>query len=325
MQNLSAEISGKVLLWVSADPEIAAAGQDGSVLGVSPGETVIRAYGMSSSAECRVVVNHVPLEGLDIPAGGISLAAGEQLMLDVRLVPENASDRRLRYIVEDRSIATIDRNGLISALSPGETTITVRSSAGDAQDSIRIAVTPAEKKYRALLIGEQSYPFSQNQERRGSEASVQAIASLLDTVDFDGAGFETRTETDLSRSELIAAIRENFSKATEQDVSLLYITCHGSYRGGMSFLELSDGSTLSARDLERELRVIPGTIVVMIDCCGSGGAIAKASDRAAFVKGVTGAFSGAAIRGSKFKVLASAGLILFAFGLLATIIYLLTY
>ena len=91
-------------------------------------------------------------------------------------------------------------------------------------------------------------------------------------------------------------------------MSLLYVTCHGSYTGGMSFLELSDGSTLSARDLERELRRVPGTVIVLIDCCGSGGAIGAASERVAFAKGVIGAFSGASIRGSRFKVIASAGL-----------------
>ena len=48
--------------------------------------------------------------------------------------------------------------------------------------------------------------------------------------------------------------------------------------------------------------------MVLIDCCGSGGAIGAASDGADFARGVTGAFSGAAIRGSKYKVLASAGL-----------------
>jgi hypothetical protein len=76
----------------------------------------------------------------------------------------------------------------------------------------------------------------------------------------------------------------------------------------MSFLELSDGSTLSVRDLERELRRIPGTVVVLIDCCGSGGAIGASSDRIAFAQGVTEAFASSSIRGSKYKVIASAGL-----------------
>ena len=307
MINLSEHVSGSPLLWVSDHPEIAAVSQDGSIRGVGEGTASITAHGMSSSAVCRVQVRHVPLENLEI-AEEISLSAGEEKMLSLRLTPENASDRRLRYIIGDSSIARVDRSGTITGLKEGETTLTVRSADGAIADSARLIVTPAERKYRALLIGEQNYPFSENTRRTGSENSVNAIRNLLETVDFDGTGFEVSTAADLSRAELIAGIRSCFADAGEQDISLLYITSHGSYEGGMSFLELSDGSTLSARDLERELRGIPGTIVVMIDCCGSGGAIGAASDSLEFARGITGAFSGAAIRGSKFKVLCSAGL-----------------
>ena len=73
-------------------------------------------------------------------------------------------------------------------------------------------------------------------------------------------------------------------------------------------LELSDGSYISMRDIERELRKIPGTIVVIIDSCFSGGAIGQASDYAAFSKYVTDTFAQAPVNGSKYKVICSAGM-----------------
>ena len=305
--NLAGHVTGSPLLWVSDQPEVAVVSQDGHVMGVGEGIASITAHGLSSSAVCRVVLTHVPLEGLDIP-DEIVLPAGDSLEIPLQMTPENASDRRLRYIIADTSVASVNRSGIITGIKEGETGLTVRSADGSISDAARIRVTPAQRKYRALLIGEQNYPFSENTRRNGSENSVNAIASLLETADFGGAGFEINTAADLSKAELIARIRTDFSDAKEQDVSLLYITSHGSYEGGMSFLELSDGSTLSARDLERELRGIPGTIIVMIDCCGSGGAIGAASPSLEFAKGITGAFSGAAIRGSKYKVICSAGL-----------------
>lgn len=306
--DLSAEVSGRALLWVSEDNTVVAVSQTGEVVALAEGETKITAYGLNGSAECRVRVEHVALESIALAETEISIPAGETQRIAVRFTPENASDRRLRYVAADRSIVTVDKAGEITALAEGETSIAVRTSDGRLEQSLRVIVTPAQKKYRALLVGEQSYPFAENSERKGSATSVQAIAALLESVEFDGAGLSLSTRADLSRAELIAAIRSAFSGAREQDVSLLYITCHGKYQGGMSFLELSDGSSFSARDLERELRAVPGTIIVMIDCCGSGGVIGRASDRLAFARGVTGAFSGAAIRGSKYKVLASAAL-----------------
>ena len=305
---LSEALEGDALLWVSDDPEVAAVDQDGTVRGLRPGEAGVTAYGLNSQASCRVEVALVPLEGLSILGGRIELSVGDSADVQIELTPENASDRRLRYKVSDPEIVSVSRRGVLRGLQPGETTLRVESADGALFDSVAVRVTPAVRKYRALLVGEQNYPFSVNPNRKGSETSVSALKSLLESGRFEDAAYAVRTRSDLSRAELIAEIRSAFADATEQDVSLFYITCHGSYSGGMSFLELSDGSSLSVRDLERELREIPGTIVVLIDCCGSGGAIGAASDGADFARGVTGAFSSASIRGSKYKVLASAGL-----------------
>lgn len=306
--NLAAEAGEGVLLWVSSDPDIVSASQDGTLRGLRPGEAIVTAYGMNSQASCRVRVEYIPLEGIAILGGELTLGVGDDADIQVEFTPENASERRLIYTVADPEIAGVTRNGVLKGLQSGETVLTVTSARSGASAQIRVVVTPAVRKYRALLVGEESYPFAEDAVRNGSQNSVSAIASLLGTVRFENAAYSVHQKKDLSRSELIAEIRKVFAGATAQDVSLLYITCHGSFTGGMSFLELSDGSSLSVRDLERELRRISGTVVVMIDCCGSGGAIGAASDRIAFAKGVTGAFSGAGIRGSKYKVIASAGL-----------------
>ena len=305
---LAGELSGEALLWVSDAPEIAAVSQDGTVVALAPGVAYITAYGMSSQAVCAVEVVDVPLQGLRILNRQIELRVGDEAEAEIAFTPQNASNRSVTFAVSNPEIARASEDGVITGLAPGETVLTVLDASGRFFDSATVRVAPAERKYRALLVGEQSYPFGVNAERRGSENSIRAIASLMESGRFEGTEYAVRTGSDLSRAELIAEIRSAFRDAGAQDVSLFYITCHGSYTGGMSFLELSDGSALSARDLERELRRIPGTVVVLIDCCGSGGAIGAASERIAFARGITGAFSGAAIRGSKYKVLTSAGL-----------------
>ena len=302
------QIQGDALLWVSENPEIALALPDGRILGLRPGQTRITAYGMHSEASCVVTVRFVELEGLEIAGEAIRPSVGDDADVIVEFTPGDASDQRLRYRVEDPRIASVSRDGVIRGLQSGDTTLTVADVRGSVSASVQVIVTPAVRKYRALLVSEQNYPFEENTVRTGSATSAQAIASLLETAQFEGASFVTRSREDLSKAELIAELRSAFRGTTPQDVSLLYITCHGSYAGGMSFLELSDGSSISARDLERELRSIPGTVVVFIDSCGSGGAIGAASEYENFARGVTGAFSGASIRGSKYKVIASAGL-----------------
>ena len=306
--HLGQEAGDGALLWVSSDPSVALVSQEGVVLGLRQGETTITAHGLSASASCTVIVEYVPLQGLEFVSDGLTLNAGDDADLLLAFQPENASDTRVQFQVQDPSIASVSRSGVLRALQPGQTTITATSEDGLLSDTISLTVNPAVRRYRALLVGEENYPFAEDTQRNGSENSVNAIKSLLGTVEFENAAYSVRVGSDLSRSELIAAIRQTFLSATSRDVSLLYITCHGSYSGGMSFLELSDGSVLSARDLERELRGISGTVVVFIDACASGGAIGASSDRAAFARGVTSAFASSSLRGGKYKVIASAGL-----------------
>ena len=305
---LSSQIEGEALLWVSESPETARALPDGRIVGLRPGTARITAYGMLSEASCSVEVAFVALERIEIAGEAIRLSVGDDAAVLVNFTPENASDQRLRYVMENPLVASVSRDGVVKGLQSGETVLTVSNARGTVSASIPVIVSPAVRKYRALLVSEENYPFQENTVRTGSKASMQAIASLLETAEFEDASFVARGAEDLSKAELVAEIRSTFRNATPLDVSLIYITCHGSYEGGMSFLELSDGSSISARDLERELRAIPGTVVVLIDSCGSGGAIGAASEYENFAKGITGAFSGAAIRGSKYKVIASAGL-----------------
>ena len=305
---LADELYGEALLWASDAPDIAAVTQDGAVIALAPGMANITAYGVSSQAVCPVEVVDVPLEGLRILNARLELSVGDEAAIGLEFTPQNASNRSASFEAANPEIVSVTDSGVLTGLAPGETTVTVTSADGRLSDAVAVAVFPAGRKYRALLVGEQNYPFGVNAQRNGSENSVNALAALLESGRFESTDYAVRTGSDLSRAELIAEIRTCFRDATAQDVSLFYITCHGTYAGGMSFLELSDGSTLSARDLERELRRIPGTVVVLIDCCGSGGAIGAASQRVAFAKGFAGAFASASIRGSKYKVIASAGL-----------------
>ncbi len=302
---LSRKLTGEALLWVSDAPSVAGISQDGVLTGLSEGTTTVTVYGMNSQASCTVTVEHVALKALSVVSGSISVNVGDEAQIYPVFTPEDASQRSLRYLTGDSSIATVNRSGVVKGVGEGETQITLLNSDTGLKARVTVTVGPAVTHYRALLVGEENYPFKTNSRREGSANSVNAIANLLGTAEFDGAVYRVRSETDLSRAELIAAIRETFADAGERDVSLLYITCHGSYEGDMSFLELSDGSTLSVRDLERELRKIPGRIVVLLDCCGSGGAIGAVSDLSALAQGVTGAFS-SSIRGSRYVVLCSA-------------------
>ena len=301
-------LSGDALLWASDDPSVVRVDQSGTLAGVREGSARVTAYGLSASASCEVEVRYVPLESLEAASKRISIFEGDEADVQLLRAPSNTSDRSLRFRADDPSIIAVSQNGVVTGLAAGETVLRVKSLDSGLECSVTVRVAAAPRRYRALIVAEENYPYSEGSARRGSRTSADAIASMLGTMEYESAAFVTDTRYDLSRAELIAEIRGAFAGATEKDVSLFYISCHGSYAGGMSFFDLSDGSSLSARDLERELRRIPGTVVVLPDCCASGGAIGAASDEAAFAGGVTETFANSAFASDKYKVICSAGL-----------------
>lgn len=299
-------VEGEALLWTSSDPEIASVDQTGEVFAHRVGSAKITVYGVNSRASCIVNVEYVPLERAEILSDEIRLSVGDDASVEIEFYPENTSEKKVSFYLENGDVAEILPGGILRGKQEGQTILHISNADKSVGDSVAVSVAPAASKYRALLVSEENYLYKDT--RTGSDASAEAIEALLNSFEFENAAFVTQTESDLTRGELLSAIRSCFEGATSADVSLFYITCHGHYIGGMSFLELSDGSYISMRDIERELRQIPGTIIVMVDCCASGGSIGAASDYAAFASGVTAEFAQAQVNGSKYKVLCSAGL-----------------
>ncbi|MBQ3269356.1 MAG: Ig-like domain-containing protein, partial [Clostridia bacterium] len=226
--------------------------------------------------------------------------------------PANASDPRLLYEAEPEGVVEVDGKGVLRALAEGEATVTVRARDGGLTDALSVTVNPAPRRWRALLVGEQNYASTVASVRTGSVNSVAGLRSMLEGLTLSGAKPRVGTLLDASRDGVLAAIAETFAGAGERDVSLFYITCHGSYSGGMTFLKMYDGSVLSAAELAEALRNIRGEVFAIIDCCGSGGVLARASETEDILKGIDAVFGGVlgppALEGSRFRVLASAAL-----------------
>ena len=226
--------------------------------------------------------------------------------------PQGASDRRVTYTVEGADVISVSPEGVVTGLAEGTARVVAVSADGGHTDILEVTVEPAAARLRALIIGQQMYEEGVNSVRVGSINTAQSISFLLQEQDVDGENYETTVLLDSDRVETLAAIRAAFADAQEGDISLLYITCHGYYAHGMSFFELYDGSVIAARDLERELRKVPGTVVVIADCCGSGGLIGRASTLEDFNRGIVQVFSGnvgaPSFASGKYKVIASASL-----------------
>ncbi len=299
------------ILWESSDAQVASVSADGRVTSRSEGEADITAYAAGgASARCRVTVRYVAVEEVRLLSRQMALCVGDDAAIECDVLPGNATDPRLTYVAEPEGVVEIDRRGVLRGVSEGECTVTVRAVDGGWMDTLAVAVGPAPKRWRALLVGEQNYASTVASVRTGSINSVSGLRSMLAGLSFGGARFATTTLLDASRDGILAGIRDAFAGAKDGDVALFYITCHGYYEGGMTCFRLYDGSVLTAAELAGALAEVPGEMLLVIDCCGSGGAIGRSSGAGDILRGVDAVFGGnvgpAAVNGSRFRVLASA-------------------
>ena len=310
---VSPEGADGALYWESSDPAVARVEMDGRVTGRGAGAAVITAYGAGGESDrCLVEVRYVAVSSVALLSNRISLNAGDDAAIECEVLPGNASDPRLSYEVQPEGVVEVDRRGVLRGLKEGEATVTVRALDGGQADVLSVTVGPAPRRWRALLVGEQNYASTVAAVRTGSVNSVSGLRSMLEGLSFGGERYQVNALLDASRDGVLAAVGETFAEATEKDMSLFYITCHGYYAGGMTCLQMYDGSVLTAAELASALRAVKGDVLVVIDCCGSGGVIGRASRTGDILRGIDGVFGGvvgpAVMGSSRFRVLASATL-----------------
>ncbi len=114
--------------WSSSDPEIAAVDEEGYIKGkaVSDKPVTITAQfdylGNKYSESCTVYVRK-PAEKITLNTNELSLKPGDITLLSAEVSPKKATFKTVYWFSEDESIAAVDKDGNITAVSSGSTEI----------------------------------------------------------------------------------------------------------------------------------------------------------------------------------------------------------
>ena len=280
----------KTVLWQSDDESVARV-EDGAVTGVAPGETTVRARMEASEdiqAVCRVKVSEagrpVPVSDVTLEPDAATLRVGETLQLKGTALPLNAAYRAISWSSSDEGVATVGSDGLVTAIQDGECVITAQAADGSGAQATA-AITVRTVTYRALLVSESQfyYPSRSRWERiKRNQADVVSMQAMLEGVQGPEGGYYTVTTRDNTTSaELKSLIASTFRGADDNDVSLFFIATHGdssSSGSGAAALSMASFAEESAEmmrisELRDCLLAVPGKVIVILESCGSGGAI----------------------------------------------------
>lgn len=125
-EKLAAAAEKLTIEWTSSNEDVATVDENGMVTAVGAGEADITAAvqdaDISSVTHVKVVI--LPT-GVDAPDTLELYTNGEsEKSLDAKIIPEDATEVKLAYVSSDDGVATVDENGLVTAVADGECTIT---------------------------------------------------------------------------------------------------------------------------------------------------------------------------------------------------------
>jgi len=146
--------------------------------------------------------------------------------------------------------------------------------------------------YRFLCVGVGEYINYGSEVDFGDAPPYDLIYKVLSKWKFgkEKVGFskiDYISDFEATKNNILQGIASTFSEAADDDVSYFYFGGHGDRSEDISYLCPTDmtssvNSKISVNELEKALGVIPGTKVVIIDSCYSGGFIGKAGNRDEF-------------------------------------------
>ena len=149
-EKLAAAAEKLTIEWTSSNEDVATVDENGMVTAVGAGEADITAAvkdaGISSTTHVKVVI--LPT-GVDTPDTLELYTNGEDSKsLDAKIIPENATEVKLAYVSSDDGVATVDENGLVTAVADGECTITayvIADAPATAEFAVQEAVVTGDK------------------------------------------------------------------------------------------------------------------------------------------------------------------------------------
>lgn len=125
-EKLAKAASKLTVEWTSSDESVATVDATGMVVAVSAGEADITASVTDSemSAVCKVTVK-VAAKDITVPDNlDVKFNDGNETTVEATVSPADATDVKVSYASTDEAVATVDKDGRVQVLQPGECDIT---------------------------------------------------------------------------------------------------------------------------------------------------------------------------------------------------------
>jgi hypothetical protein len=129
------DADNQTVTWASSNTGVATVSNAGVVTAVSAGTATITVTtadgGRTATATVTVNTPTVSATGVTLNEAELELIIGDTETLIATVLPENATNKNVTWSSSDDEIATVDDDGVVTAVSAGTATITVTTEDGD--------------------------------------------------------------------------------------------------------------------------------------------------------------------------------------------------
>ena len=125
---LPEDATDKTLSWESSNEAVATVDQTGKVTALKAGETILTVKAGNITEWGHVTVTDVPVTGVTVSPALVTLKEGETCQLSASVSPASAR-QDVEWASQNKEVATVDKEGLVTAVRAGSTRIYARSNA----------------------------------------------------------------------------------------------------------------------------------------------------------------------------------------------------
>lgn len=194
-----ADATNKDVIWQSANATVASVDNHGKVTAEAVGKTDIRVMTADGDyeASCSVTVDDgVEVKGVAFSKPKLTLAEGEEAVLEPQITPENAFNKRVHWESENSGVATVDDHGKVTAVAVGTATVMVTTEDGGVTATCEVQVTKGtlvesialDKRVLNLVVGQEGTLVPQFAPENATYRNVTWVSIDPKIATVDGSG-----------------------------------------------------------------------------------------------------------------------------------------
>ena len=209
---LPEEVDDRSVTWESDHPETAAIDDEGKMTAVAPGTAVITARSVSDPdvfAEHQVIIKP-EVSSVTISEKDVVMEKGETYQLTAEVLPADAISTKVTWSSDNEFAASVDENGLVTALKGGTAIIVALTESGQLADACTVTVIAHPESIQIIEFDPATMEetvLSDIALEEGTEKQLVAKVMPLDTSDKRVTWSSDHPETaEVDRDGLVRAV-----------------------------------------------------------------------------------------------------------------------